>query len=232
MIEKNRILARMPLVDKGYWDAAFELIDLSAGDILYSPGISFDYVYFPINCIVALRSQAGDDQFDSFALIGNEGMVGASIFLGDMSSTYLARVECGGKAFRLDIHFAIEVAAQLSQFRILILSYMQVLVQYSLQTAICESKHTIIQRFSCALLRCEDCLADAKSSLDLKFILQSIGVTVEQAAEALTQLEGWGLVRCESGSVVILNRSRLEEKSCQCYRLVKAEFDRLLPNRA
>jgi len=232
MIEENRILAGMPLINKGYWNAALELMDLSAGDILFGPDISIDYVYFPVNCIVSLSSQAGNDQFASFALIGNEGVVGASVFLGDMSNTYLARVECSGKAYRLDIHFAIEVAAQLSQFRILILSYMQALVQYSLQVAICESKHTTIQRLICALLRCEDRLAGASSSLDLKFILHSIGVTVEQATQAITLLENWGFIRRESGSIVILNRACLEEKSCQCYQLVKTEFDRLLPNRA
>lgn len=98
MVEKNRILAGMPLNSKKYWGIALESVELNAGDVLLGPNFGFDYVYFPIDCIVSLSTQTGDGFFASFALIGSEGVVGASVFLGDASNTYLAKVERGGKA--------------------------------------------------------------------------------------------------------------------------------------
>lgn len=228
MLRLNRILAGMPLANKSAWGNSLQLVELNTGDILFGSGVDFDYVYFPVDCIVSLRLLDDIGQPTSFAIVGNEGVTGASIFLGDMSNNFLARVEIGGKAYRLPIDIAIEVTTQSSELRILLLNYMQALVYQSLQTAICDGYHNTLQQIACALLLCNDRLRNGKCRFEVDFIAQSIGVTTQQAKEAITQLERRGFIRCEDGPIETLNLSGLNVIACDCYRLIKGEFDRLL----
>lgn len=229
MIEQNRIIAKISSIIKNHWDTALETVELNSGDVLFGPGAGFDYVYFPIDCIISMSSHAGDDQFSSSALIGNEGMVGASALLDDMDIDCLARVEFGGRAYRLPIAHAIEVANQSSPFRILMLHYMQALVNHSLQTAICDSRHSLLQRVSRIMLLSDDRLAGAMLPLQLEFIAQSVGIDIEQVAEALNQLQRRELISFDGQSACIVDRLGLEQLTCDCYRLINDGFDQLTP---
>lgn len=228
MIEQNRIIAGISLSNKDHWVDALETVYLNAGDILFSPGVCFDYVYFPIDCIISLSSHADDNQFASTTLVGNKGMVGAPALLGDMCIDFLAKIECGGRAHRLPITHAVEIVNQSSQFRILMLLYMQALVNQSLQTAICDSKHSLVQQVCRILLLSDDCLVGAKQPLQLEFIAHSIGIGVNQVKEALNQMQNLKLISFDDeSSTLIVDRLGLERATCDCYRLINDGFDRL-----
>ena len=218
----------MSAIDHNRWADKLALVDLQAGEILFGPNQEFNSIYFPLDCIVSLSLKRCSNDYASFALIGNEGVVGASVFLGDKVDSYSAKVECGGKAYRLPEADAKESAAQSSQFRILILDYLQALVVGSLQSAICDSKHTNLQRLSRALLTCDDRLACDGMMLDPQFMATSIGITVDHLNKALVELLDLGLIRVDRGFISALDRAGLEKVTCECYQIIQDGFDRIL----
>lgn len=206
------------------------LVDLRAGEILFGPNQELNSVYFPLDCIVSLSLKDRGNDYASFALIGNEGVVGASVFMGDKADGYCAKVEYSGKAYRLPKNEATESAAQSGQFRILILEYLQALVTDSLQSAICDSRHTNLQRLSRALLTCDDRLACDEVMFDPLFIATSIGITADHLNMALAELLGLELIRFERGLITILDRAGLEKVTCECYQIIRDGFGRILAN--
>lgn len=229
MYAENRILNNLSIEDKQRLRTDLALIKLKTGEALLDSNMRWRYVYFPIDCIISLNSKNDDFQYIDFALIGNEGMAGASVFLGDTSNEYHAKVEHGGKAFCLPISAAINEASKPSQLRMLILSYLQALVKYSLQMAICERKHSTLQRLSHTLLACDDRLSGGANQLSQKWFAKAISSTDNEIALAIEELKSHNLVHTLRGQISITNRSRLAKRSCECYGLVKDEFNRLLP---
>lgn len=190
---------------------------------------SCDYVYFPINCIITLSSESDDGQHADFALIGNEGVVDAWLFLGDSSNSYRATVEYGGLAFRLPIDVATKEAGKSGHFRNSMPNYFQASITQSLQAAICDAKHSTFERLSRSLLMRDDRLLRNKVPLDQELIARSVGATVEQVAQEFETLEKQGLVISSYGQITMTNRLDLEKVACDCYQLVVNEFDRLCP---
>ncbi len=229
MVGKNRIVDLICSEDIRRWGGDFNLVELKAGEVLLFSNPSCDYVYFPINCIISLSSEGDDGQHADFALIGNEGVVGAWLFLGDLSNSYRATVEYGGLAFRLPIDVATKEVGQSGRFRISMLNYLQASITQSLQAAICDAKHSTFERLSRSLLMWDDRLFRNKVPLDQELIARSVGATVEQVAQEFETLEKQGFVVSSQGQITITNRLGLEKVACECYQLVVNEFDRLCP---
>lgn len=224
----NCIIEGLPHQVIAQWGDCLELVDLGAGEILSNPGDDSQYVYFPVDCILSLTS--GDStQNSSVTLIGNEGVVGAPLFLGDATNSFGAKVEYGGKAYRLPARIANEVAHQSGKFRIFMLNYMQALVFNALQTATCDGGHAISQRVIKVLLIFEDRLSEGEPLLDCAFIAKILGVSGGRVGQVLAELEARRVIKMENELVSIVNRIDLEKMTCECYRVVKDEFDRLLP---
>lgn len=226
---ENRIINNITAIDKDRRGNDFVLIELKAGEILFDSNVQWECVYFPIDCIISLSVKNDDGQFDGFALIGNEGMAGVSTLLGDTNNEYCAKVAHGGKAYRLSIDLAMKEVSQPSQFRILILCYMQALVANSLHMAICDSRHNTLERLCCALLVCDDRLLGRATQLDQRWLAEAIGATANELVEVICELNNEGFLVANQGQIAITNRLGLEIRSCECYRLIKNKFNQLLP---
>jgi hypothetical protein len=222
----NQIIAELYPREIERWGDKLSLVDLSSGDVLITPDCSFDYVYFPIDCIISVSDIASETTQDFFTLIGNEGMVGASVFLGDADNVFKVTVEVGGKAYRLPVDIAINRIYHSEVLRVFMLRYMQALVFSAMQTAVCDHQHTLLQQTAKALLLFDDRLLGIRGILSQALLAKTIGVSSSQLNNVLSEFVG---VRSSpDGLVSMANRWELEHKCCECYVAIKNTFSRLL----
>lgn len=225
----NRLFAALPNQDWVRWTAHLELVELNVGQVLFEHGRQLNHLYFPVSSIVSLQCDLTDGTSSVFALTGNEGVVGLFVFLGGKSSVSNAVVICAGLAYRFSAEMLMNEFNHSGAFRRLILRYAQAMMTEASQMAVCLRRHSIEQQLCRIILLCLDRTQDSQLTLTQELIAQTMGLRREAITLAAQKLQAAGLIRYKRGRIAIMDRAGIELQACECYKIVKNEFDRLLP---
>lgn len=227
--ESNRLFAALPHIDWARWSFHLELVDLKLGKILFEPDRPISHIYFPVSCIVSLQCDLEDGTASEFALTGNEGVVGVFIFMGTRSTISSAVVISEGLAYRFKADLLYDEFNHSGAFRRLILRYMQAMMTEAAQLAVCLRRHSVEQQLCRIILLCLDRTQTRKLTLTHDLIARTMGVRREAVTIAAQKLQAAGLTHYSRGCITVLDRKGIESHACECYKLVKHEFNRLLP---
>lgn len=225
---QNRLLAALPAPDYERLARNIEPVSMSLGDTLYDPGELLPYAYFPATAIVSLQYVMESGASAEIAGVGNEGVVGISLFMGGDTTISSAVVRTAGEAYRLKRGLLKEEFDQGGPIRHLLLGYTQALMVQITQTGACNRHHTIGQQLCRWLLVTLDRIRSDDLVVTQELIANLLGVRREAITEAAGALQQAGVIRYRRGHISVLDRSELEARSCECYLVVKNEFDRLL----
>jgi len=226
---QNHLLDALPAGDYARVKPYLELVPLKLGEVLYEPGARLRHVYFPTTSIVSLLYVMVDGASAEIAVVGNEGMLGISLFMGGETTPSHAVVQSAGFAVRLKAQLLKNEFARFGPMMHLLLRYTQALITQMAQTAVCNRHHSVDQQLCRWLLLSLDRLASNELSMTQELIANMLGVRREGVTEAAGKLQDAGLIRYQRGRITVLDRPGLEARSCECYKVVKLEFDRLLP---
>ncbi|CAN5254931.1 Crp/Fnr family transcriptional regulator [soil metagenome] len=224
----NHLLAALGPDEWALWRDQLELIDLPLGRVLYEAGGTMTHVYFPTTAIVSLLYGLHNGDSAEIAVVGNEGIVGISLFMGGESTTTRAVVQSAGRGFRLPAP-ALKEAFGRAPVLHLLLRYTQALITQMAQTAVCNRHHSLDQQLCRWLLLSLDRLQTAELVMTQELIANMLGVRREGVTEAAQNLQKAGLIRYLRGRITVLDRAGLERRSCECYGVVRDEYRRLLP---
>jgi CRP-like cAMP-binding protein len=225
----NQLLAALPESEWLRWSSQLEAVDMPLGQVLYEPGATLSHVYFPTNAIVSLLYVMEDGASAEIAVVGNEGVVGISLFMGGESTPSRAVVQSAGKGFRLCSPLVKEEFNRSGPVLHLLLRYTQALITQMSQTAVCNRHHSLDQQLCRWLLLSLDRLQDNELVMTQELIANMLGVRREGVTEGALKLQQAGLIRYSRGHITVLDRPGLEKRTCECYAVVKKEYDRLLP---
>ena len=228
---QNHLLAALPSSDLERLRPSLQLVSLSLGEVLYESGRRQPRVYFPTTAIVSLLYTMEDGASAEIAVVGNEGIVGVSLFMGGESTTSRAVVQSAGHAYQWPAKLLQDEFKRGGATQYLLLRYTQALLTQMFQTAVCNRHHSLDQQLCRWLLLSLDRLAGDELVMTQQLIADMLGVRREGVTEAAGQLQEAGLIKYSRGHITVLDRKRLEERTCECYAVVKKEFDRLLPDR-
>jgi CRP-like cAMP-binding protein len=226
---QNHLLAALPGSDYARLAPHLEPIAMKLGDVLYEPGVRLRYVYFPTTSIVSLLYVMEDGASAEIAIVGNEGILGISLFMGGDSTPSRAVVQSAGHALRLKAELLKSEFARFGSTMHLLLRYTQALITQMSQTAVCNRHHSVDQQLCRWLLLSLDRLSSSELTMTQELIANMLGVRREGVTEAAGKLQDAGLISYRRGKITVLDRAALEARSCECYQVVKKEFDRLLP---
>jgi len=225
----NHLLDAMPHAEYRRWEPHLELVDLALGQVLCEPGVFQQYAYFPATSIVSLLYVMQDGGSAEIALVGNDGVLGVTLFMGGNSSTMRAVVQSAGWGYRLPAaELESEVARGGATLRLLLL-YTQTLVTQMTQTAACNKHHTLDQQFCRWLLLSFDRLEGTEMVMTQKLIAKMLGVSESDVRTTANALRETGAIDYQDGKIDLLDRPVLESACCECYQVVKRECERLLP---
>src|SRR5450755_2441944 len=226
---ENHLLAAMPDAEYRRWQPLLELVDMSLGQVICEPGAKLSYAYFPCTAIVSLLYVMEDGESAEIALVGNDGVLGVTLFMGGNSTTIRAVVQSAGTGYRLPAsELEAEVARGGATLRLLLL-YTQALLTQMTQTAACNRHHNLNQQFCRWLLLSFDRLQGDEMVMTQKLIAKMLGVDDSEVTSTATALQATGAINYRDGRIRLLNRQTLEEASCECYEAVRKECQRLLP---
>ncbi|RYE81365.1 MAG: Crp/Fnr family transcriptional regulator [Oxalobacteraceae bacterium] len=225
----NQLLAALPDVEWQRWRPLLEAVELPLGHVLYESGAVLSHVYFPTTAIVSLLYVMENGASAEIAVAGNEGLVGVSLFMGGESTTSRAVVQSGGLGFRLPAAVLKEEFSRAGPVLHLLLRYTQALITQMAQTAVCNRHHQLDQQLCRWLLLSLDRLRSNQLVMTQELIANMLGVRRAGVTEAAMKLQDAGLIRYARGRITALDRPGLEARSCECYAVVKKEYDRLLP---
>lgn len=206
-----------------------ELVALPLGTVLYESGDTLRHVYFPLDCIVSLLYVMENGASAEISVVGNEGLIGVALFMGGESTTNRAIVQSAGHAYRLKGQLLKTEFNLHGDMLHLMLRYTQSLLTQMAQTAVCNRHHTIDQQLCRWLLLSLDRLSSNELTMTQELIANMLGVRREGVTDAAGKLQKLGVIEYCRGHITVLDRPRLEELCCECYSVVKAETDRLLP---
>ncbi len=224
----NHLLAALPAAEFERLAAHLELVPLPLGELLYEPGVKLPYAYFPTTAIVSLRYVMETGASAETAGVGNEGVVGISLFMGGNTTPSSAVVQTAGHAHRLEGRLLQQEFGRTSLLRRLLLRYTQALITQMTQTAACNRHHSIEQQLCRWLLLTLDRLPSNELIITHEMVASILGVRREGITEAAGKLQRAGLIRYRRGHITVLERSGLETRACECYTVVKKELNRLL----
>jgi CRP-like cAMP-binding protein len=227
--QQNHLLAALPAGDYERLAPHLELIPLKLGEVLYEPGVQLRYVYFPTTSIVSLLYVMEDGASAEIAIVGNEGILGISLFMGGETTPSRAVVQSAGYGYRLKAQLLKDEFQRFGPMLHLLLRYTQALITQMAQTAVCNRHHSVDQQLCRWLLLSLDRLASNELSMTQELIANMLGVRREGVTEAAGKLQDAGLISYRRGRITVLDRPGLEARSCECYQVVKTELDRLLP---
>jgi CRP-like cAMP-binding protein len=205
-----------------------ELVELSLGEVLYESGGTLSYVYFPIDAIVSLLYVMEDGASAEISVVGNEGMIGVTLFMGGESTPSRAVVQSAGKAWRFSGRRLKDEFDHHGTLMQLLLRYTQALLTQMAQTAVCNRHHSIDQQLCRWLLLSLDRLPDNRLNMTQELIANMLGVRREGVTEAAGKLQKLGIIKYSRGHITVLDRPSLESRCCECYAVVRGETDRLL----
>jgi CRP-like cAMP-binding protein len=226
---KNRLMAALPEAEWLRWEPHLELVDMALGMVLYEPGSRLTHVYFPTSAIISLLYVMEDGGSAEIAVVGREGIVGISLFMGGESTPSRAVVQSAGQAFRLKANLMLQEFNRAGPALHLLLRYTQALITQMSQTAVCNRHHSLDQQLCRWLLLSLDRLPSNELSMTQELIANMLGVRREGVTQAAGRLQSAGLISYQRGKITVLDRPGLEHRSCECYGVVKREYDRLLP---
>jgi len=225
----NDLLAALPPAEWLRWQPQLELVELKLGQVLYESGSVMYHVYFPTNAIVSLLYVLEDGASAEIAVVGHCGVVGVSIFMGGESTPSRAVVQSAGWGFRLRSAVIKAEFNQSGPVMHLLLRYTQALITQMAQTAVCNRHHSLDQQLCRWLLLSLDRLTGNDLVMTQELIANMLGVRREGVTEGALKLQKAGLISYARGHIKILDRKGLEARTCECYDVVKKEYDRLLP---
>jgi CRP-like cAMP-binding protein len=225
----NQLLAALPDAEWARWTQELEPVDMPLGKVLYESGGSMTHVYFPTTSIVSLLYVMEDGDSAEIAVVGNEGIVGISLFMGGQSTPSRAVVQSAGHGFRLKASVMMQEFNRAGAVMHLLLRYTQALITQMAQTAVCNRHHTLDQQLCRWLLLSLDRLKSDELIMTQELIANMLGVRREGVTEAAGHLQEAGLISYRRGHITVLDRRGLERRACECYAVVKTEYDRLLP---
>jgi CRP-like cAMP-binding protein len=228
---KNQLLASLPEAQWQHWAPLIESVDMPLGHVLYESGIALAHVYFPITSIVSLLYVMENGASAEIAVVGREGLVGVSLFMGGGSTPSRAVVQSAGVGCRLSAKALKVEFDRAGPVLHLLLRYTQALLTQMAQTAVCNRHHSLDQQLCRWLLLSLDRLQGAELVMTQELIANMLGVRREGVTEAALKLQRAGLIRYGRGRITVLDRRGLEIRTCECYAVVKREYDRLLPGR-
>jgi len=203
---------------------------MALGNVLYESGSELRHVFFPTTSIVSLLYVMQDGASAEIAVVGNEGMIGVALFMGGETTPSRAVVQSAGPAYRLKGQILKDEFHRAAGLQHLLLRYTQALLTQMAQTAVCNRHHSVDQQLCRWLLLSLDRLPSNKLSMTQELIANMLGVRREGVTEAAGKLQAMGIIEYSRGNITVLDRRRLERQACECYHVVKKEFDRLLPD--
>ncbi len=224
----NGLLAALPLDESQCILPGLERVSLTLDQSICEAYREMDHVYFPVDCIISLVGVMEDGGSAEIAVVGNEGMVGVSLFMGGGSTPSRAVVQAGGDAYRLSGAVLKQEFSRGGSMQRLLLHYTQALLTQMAQTAICNRHHTLDKQLCRWLLLSNDRLGEKELVMTQELIANMLGVRREGVTEAAGRLQKAGLIRYHRGHIEILDRAGLEERTCECYGVVRREYERLL----
>ncbi len=227
----NRLLAVLPDDEWQRWQPQLEWVSLPLGQVLYESGRAMDHAYFPTSAIVSLLYVLEGGSSAEIAVVGREGVVGISLFMGGESTPSRAVVQSAGEGFRLRSGVLKTEFNRSGAVMHLLLRYTQALITQMAQTAVCNRHHSLEQQLCRWLLLSLDRLQGDELVMTQELIANMLGVRREGVTEAALKLQKRGLIRYARGHIRVLDRAGLEATTCECYEVVRKEYERLLPDR-
>jgi CRP-like cAMP-binding protein len=227
----NFLLAALPEAEWQRWRHFLEKVEMPLGQVLYESGATLTHVYFPTTSIVSLLYVMENGASAEIAVVGNEGLVGVSLFMGGESTPSRAVVQSAGHGLRLKAQLMKAEFDRAGPVLHLLLRYTQALITQMAQTAACNRHHTLDQQLCRWLLLSLDRLRANELAMTQELIANMLGVRREGVTEAALKLQQAGLISYARGRITVLDRAGLEQRTCECYAVVKREYDRLLPEK-
>jgi CRP-like cAMP-binding protein len=227
--KQNRLLAALSTVELKRVRRHLEPVDMPLGEVVYESGRHLDHVYFPTDSIVSLLYVLESGASAEIAVVGNEGVVGVSIFMGGETTPSRAVVQSAGIAYRLPALVMQTEFNRGAAMQHLMLRYTQALITQMAQTAVCNRHHSVDQQLCRWLLLSVDRLSSPEITMTQELIANMLGVRREGVTEAAGKLQKAGVISYRRGHIKVLDRRRLEGMSCECYDVVRRETARLLP---
>src|SRR5512134_3592044 len=225
---QNQLLAALPAAEFERLSPHLELVALPLGEILYEPGTQMQHAYFPTTAIVSLHYVMESGASAETAGVGNEGVVGISLFMGGNTTPSSAVVQTAGHAYRLERRLLKQEFDRAGLMQRLLLRYTQGLITQITQTAVCNRHHSLEQRLCRWLLLTLDRLSSRELVMTQELVAGMLGVRREGITEAAGNLQRAGIIQYRRGHITVLERSGLETRTCECYAVVKKELARLL----
>jgi CRP-like cAMP-binding protein len=225
------LLAALPDAERQRWLPQLERVEMPLGRVLYESGGTLSHVYFPTTAIVSLLYVMENGASAEIAVVGNEGIVGISLFMGGESTSSRAVVQSAGLGFQLNAQTMKDEFDRAGNVLHLLLRYTQALITQMAQTAVCNRHHSLDQQLCRWLLLSLDRLQGNELLMTQELIANMLGVRREGVTEGALKLQQAGLIRYARGHISVLDRPGLEKRSCECYSVVKREYDRLLPEK-
>jgi len=227
----NFLLAALPDPEWRRWQQLLEKVEMPLGEVLYESGATLTHVYFPTTSIVSLLYVMENGASAEIAVVGNEGLVGVALFMGGESTPSRAVVQSAGHGFRLKAQWMKDEFNRAGPVLHLLLRYTQALITQMSQTAVCNRHHSLDQQLCRWLLLSLDRLRGDELVMTQELISNMLGVRREGVTESANKLQQAGLISYARGRITVLDRAGLEKRTCECYAVVKREYDRLLPEK-
>jgi CRP-like cAMP-binding protein len=225
--QQNRLLAALSATERERIFPNLQLIEMPLGKVVYEPGDTLRHVYFPTNCIVSMLYVMENGASAEISVVGNEGLIGISLFMGGETTPSRAIVQSAGHAFRLVGQELKDEFHRNGAMQILLLRYTQALITQMAQTAVCNRHHNVDQQLCRWLLLSLDRLSSNQLTMTQELIANMLGVRREGVTDAAGKLQKLGIIQYTRGLITVLDRPRLEALCCECYAVVKKETDRL-----
>ena len=226
----NHLLDALPPAEYERLFPHLKSVPMPLGEVLYESGGELRYAYFPTDCIVSLLYVTENGASAEIAVVGNEGIIGVALFMGGGTMPNRAVVQSAGYAYRLRAALLKQEISQNGSLLRLLLRYTQTLITQMAQTAVCNRHHSVDQQLCRWLLLSLDRLTSNELTMTQELIAHNLGVRREGVTEAAKKLQEAGLIHYRRGHITVLDRPGLEARVCECYRVVKTEFDRLFPS--
>jgi CRP-like cAMP-binding protein len=228
--QQNHLLAALPPAEFDRLAPHLQLVTMPLGEVLYESGSHLNHVYFPTTSIVSLLYVMEDGASAEIAVVGSEGILGISLFMGGETTPSRAVVQSAGHGYRLKAQLLKDEFNRAGPLLHLLLRYTQALITQMAQTAVCNRHHSVDQQLCRWLLLSLDRLPSNELTMTQELIANMLGVRRVGVTEAAGRLQSAGLIHYHRGHITVIDRTGLEARACECYAVVKKEFDRLLPD--
>jgi CRP-like cAMP-binding protein len=231
MATENQLIACLPTAVRALWEPHLELVDLQLGQVLYEAQGRLTHVYFPLTAIVSLLYVLESGSSAEIAVVGNDGMVGFALIMGGDTTPSRAVVQSSGVGVRMKAQFMKHEFNLVPPVMHLMLRFTQALITQMTQTAVCNRHHSLDQQLCRWLLLSLDRLRGNELVMTQELIANMLGVRRQGVTDAAATLQRAGLIKYARGRITVMDRAGIEKRACECYRVVRKEYARLLPDR-